>query len=345
MDCPNDPGCQSYNTPQIAPDRFYLNNGAGIFSDTTDTIIASAGNATATLSLALADMDGDNDPDVVRYGYWGSYTGTRLLDNHLGFYSVLDPRLDSSGGREIVLTNFDDDAASTRDVFIPRTNEYPIYLVQDGGGFVDHSHYSVDDWLPGNTSYSSDYRDSVAAASADVDLDGDPDVVIGRKNNEYNRLFINNNDQPGHFDHLTGRLPNLSESTYGVTFGDVNGDGVPDLFFANVGQKTLLINNTKTPCRADLDGEGDVDGTDLSIFNSAYANSDQQADINGDGSVGAADVEKFSEMLEKKTVHSFYSWANYEITEVSCDDRDNDCDGTSDENLIQICGPPPVGQC
>jgi hypothetical protein len=82
---------------------------AGIFSrfsDATAAIIASAENATATPSLALADMDGDNDPDVVRYGYWGSYTGTRRLDNHIGFYNMVDPRLDSSGGREIVLTNF-----------------------------------------------------------------------------------------------------------------------------------------------------------------------------------------------------------------------------------------------
>ena len=212
-DCPSNPGCQPYNTPQASKDVFYLNNGGGIFSDVTTTLIGSMENDTATRSLALADMDGDNDPDMVRSGYMGNYTGTRLFENNLGSFTLVAPQVDNGSGREIVLANFDSDSASTLDVFIPRTNEYPIYRIQEGGVFVDHSRYG-DDWLPGNTSYSNDYRDAVAAARVDVDLDGDPDVVIGRKNSEPNRLFINNNGSPGHFEYTAGMLPELSESTF-----------------------------------------------------------------------------------------------------------------------------------
>ena len=108
----------------------------------------------------------------------------------------------------------------------------------------------------------------MSGASVDVDLDGDMDIVIGRNENKRNLLLTNNNEQPGHLDCTPGMLPVLYESTYGVTLGDVNGDGSPDIFFANVGQNSLLFNNTRpsSQCSFDLDGDGDVDGLDLAGF-------------------------------------------------------------------------------
>jgi hypothetical protein len=224
-----------------------------------------------------------------------------LFDNNLGSFTLVAPQVDNANGREIVLANFDSDSGATLDVFSPRTNEYPIYRIQEGGAFVNHSRYG-DDWLPANTTYSNDYRDSVAAASADVDLDGDPDVVIGRKNSEPNRLFINNDGSPGHFEYTAGMLPELSESTFGVTFGDVNGDRAPDLFFANVGQNTLLINNTETtePCEGDFEPDGDVDGSDLAVFAADFGRTDCEVgdicegDFDDDNDVDGSDLAVFA---------------------------------------------------
>ena len=76
-------------------------------------------------------------------------------------------------------------------------------------------------------------------------------------------LFLNNSDQPGHLSYIHGMLPPLETKTYDVITGDVNGDSIPDIFFANVGKNSLLFNTTKLPCSFDLDKDGDVDGLDL----------------------------------------------------------------------------------
>ena len=137
-----------------------------------------------------------------------------------------------------------------------------------------------------------------------MDLDGNPDVVLGRKNQEPNRLFINNDDEPGHLTYTVGMIPELYESTYGVTFGDVNGDDTPDLFFANVGKNTLLLNNTvKTliqTCNGDFDIDGDVDGTDLAVFAADFGRTNCnsgpvcEGDFDKDGDVDGSDLAAFA---------------------------------------------------
>ena len=102
-----------------------------------------------------------------------------------------------------------------------------------------------------------------------------------------NMLFLNDNDQPGHLSYTPGMLPALEIKTYDVITGDVNGDSTPDIFFANVGKNSLLLNTTKPPCSFDLDKDGDVDGLDLATA------------INRDLLNTAEDVENFAAQFGK----------------------------------------------
>ena len=61
------------------------------------------------------------------------------------------------------------------------------------------------------------------------------------------------------------------------------------LFAANFGRTCC----PKRP-KADLDGDGDIDGYDLVIFADAYAIKASQADLNTDGSVNTSDLAVFA---------------------------------------------------
>lgn len=65
-------------------------------------------------------------------------------------------------------------------------------------------------------------------AAADVDLDGDIDLLLGRGLGSSDLLL--RNDGSGAFEETT--LPASTDETFGLTLGDLDGDGDPDLFAA-----------------------------------------------------------------------------------------------------------------
>ncbi len=105
-------------------------------------------------------------------------------------------------------------------------------LAESGSlGFVD---------VAGVAGVAAPDQDSTGVCFGDMDNDGDPDLyVLGR--DEENRLFENQGD--GSFLDITasagvggGALGSAS-----CAFGDVNGDGLLDLFVANVTEFTTLL--------------------------------------------------------------------------------------------------------
>jgi hypothetical protein len=128
---------------------------------------------------------------------------------------------------------------------------------------------------------STDLDNSEGVALADVDLDGDLDAVFANRgsgdNGGVNRLCLNN----GAAQFNCTALSAIEDESYAVTAADLNGDGDPDLVFANDG--TGLAGARNTVClgaagasfsctdvsadarksddvaAADLDGDGDLD--------------------------------------------------------------------------------------
>lgn len=86
---------------------------------------------------------------------------------------------------------------------------------------------------------SNSNDDTRSLASADLDLDGDIDLVAG--NLGANRIYLNDDATSPLFNQV---IHNLSVAdTYAVALGDINQDNFPDLIIANNGQNQLIIND------------------------------------------------------------------------------------------------------
>jgi FG-GAP-like repeat len=135
---------------------------------------------------------------------------------------------------------------------------YPNYLLMNEGGIlVDRSaQYASDSDVAGDLGFltATNDRDVVIV---DVNMDGWPDVVTCTTLGEglphwisHPRVYINKGKINGVWQGLRfedARMPTFIMAPHfcGVAAGDINGDGVPDLYFAdygNLGDK-LLINN------------------------------------------------------------------------------------------------------
>ena len=123
--------------------------------------------------------------------------------------------------------------------------------------------------------FSSD--ETRAVVLADVDGDGDLDILVGNSAAQPNRLYLN--DGPGTFVEATGALPAFAESTRALRLGDVDADGDLDLVVGNEAgnQVRLHLNNgagtftdatsqlpfdvtpTSSIALGDVDADGDLD--------------------------------------------------------------------------------------
>ncbi len=180
---------------------------------------------------------------------YGDVTGTHLptgLLNGLSMDAAVAD-LDADGDLDIVIAN----------EFRPN-----ILLLNDGAGrFSD-----------GSSRLPAANRDSEDVGIADFDGDGDLDIVVVSEDDRINELYFNNGT--GRFTDEGARLP-VEGTTNGVVVADVNGDGAPDILFANNGQDAVIVN----------DGSGNfVDETAERLPHSTDVTQDLElGDVDGDG--------------------------------------------------------------
>jgi hypothetical protein len=115
------------------------------------------------------------------------------------------------------------------DIVLAKGRHWPLFnrvLLNDGhGGF-----------LPGNLGSAADR--TYSAALADVDRDGDLDIIVS--NDASDRKLVYVNDGKGHFTE-SGTFGRADWATRYVTLADLNGDGYPDIVAANRGDYPDLV--------------------------------------------------------------------------------------------------------
>jgi len=233
---------------EYKPNILLINDGSGTFSDESAERLPQVDRDSEDIAVADFDRDGDLDVVVVseddrvnEYYRNGPDQGAepQAPRSGIGFFSDASESIPVAGRSNAVVT-----AELTGDDYadlIIGNNGRNRFLANDGlGGFVDETAERLPGVSPDGGGPSASEAESRPSGDrtqdlelADVDGDGDLDLVVG--NEDRNRLLIN--DGTGVFSDETAKrlvFRDEPEETREADFGDIDGDGDPDLFFANV---------------------------------------------------------------------------------------------------------------
>lgn len=227
------------------------------------------------MDAEAADLDNDGDLDVVVAVEYGG--NVILINDGSGrFTNQSTERIPQKlfDSEDVAIADFSCDGHLDI-IFVSEDNQINEYYINDGSGVFSDA---ADRMIVAGTSN--------AVLAADIDQDGDPDLLIG--NAGQNVILLN--DGSGNFtDETSTRLPAVSDITQDLELGDVDNDGDLDLLVGNEDQNRLLINDGRgvfqeqaqhLPIRAEREETreadfGDVDGdNDLDII---FANVDFQS--------------------------------------------------------------------
>ena len=196
------------------------------------------------MGAAFGDLDGDGFPDLVQGGakdrlYVFMGKGGRWVDETAARMPAITFDLTLNG---LILVDLNKD--KDLDIVGTREDSHPIELANNGKGvFSDVSALNVPDTAP----------HSGGLAAADLDLDGDPDLVFGVDYCYYScygsKIFINGGDifnNGGAFllDKTSTWWPsNVPTQVRSVVVADFNYDKQPDVYLGMSGQNRLYLDD------------------------------------------------------------------------------------------------------
>ena len=246
-----------------SPSQVLFNAGDGTFP----TSIELPGGRAFTTSIAAADVDGDGDLDVLLGNYGdpsqvllnagnGTFPTSMDLPGGSAFTtSIAAADVDGDGDLDVLLGN---DGATTQSKGLKPSR---VLLNAGDGTFPT----SIE--LPGSTQKTS------SIAAADMDGDGDLDVLLGNDGG-VSRVMHNSNYVASR---MSIELPAKSDNTLSIAAADVDGDGDLDVLLGNYGEPSRVLFNagdgtfptsielpsgnaaTWSIAAADMDGDGDLD--------------------------------------------------------------------------------------
>jgi hypothetical protein len=199
----------------IGADRVLLNDGAGVFAPKADAMPA---REEATPGVSLADLDDDGSLDVV-FGVQAGGAPMRILYG-AGDGTFTDAPANTIGEgvigalRRPAVGDLDGDGRL--DIAAGGAGSYDVLLQSSEGRFL---------WSNSVLDLVSEAGTWNAAEVADLDLDGDGDLVFAGEGVSM-RFFENT---PTGFVARHGRVPGAVRVTRDLVVADFTGDGAPDL--------------------------------------------------------------------------------------------------------------------
>ena len=237
-------------------DVFLLNDGRGGFADATSTWGLGLDGWSSSAAFADADLDGDLDLYVARYVQYDVDEGLICTDSGSGERVYCDPSLfvgetdafyENEGvifqnvgaergfgdatGRGLGVLFIDLDRDRLPEVYVANDLTMNLLFQNLGRGtFEDIS-------LLSGTAVNRDGKPEagMGVATADVDRDGTPDLVVTNFDVETNTLYMNLGDL--FFSDVSAASgfgpPSFNYLAFGIVVEDFNGDGSADVYVAN----------------------------------------------------------------------------------------------------------------
>ncbi len=212
---------------RLQPDFLYFNDGTGQFTKVTSGPLVTDNDTSR--DVATGDLDGDGDEDIVVANSNGQACAIYLNQGFAQggvegeFQRDLSGPLagDSGDAYGVSIADYDDD--SVLDVFVTRRFHQGNMLYRNTGGA---SFARMTALAP-----SLDAGDSYESAWGDLELDGDLDLVVANRD-EDNFQYLADGD--GGFIKVTwGQVANDGGDSRGAAIADMDGDGLPEIMFAN----------------------------------------------------------------------------------------------------------------
>jgi hypothetical protein len=211
-----------------------LNNGAGVFGPPTVVANGSVAVGTSPRGPALADVDGDGDLDLLVANTNGSSVSVRL-NNGVGAFA---PPAVAAHGTVVVgnipwrVTVGDVDGDGDLDFITPNPFDGTASLrLNDGTGIFTEPAVAANGTLTVGNAY--------AASLADVDADGDLDLLTPDGTNHTVQVARNNG--AGVFAAATAGRVAVGVIPFDLALGDVDNDGDLDLVTANNAPNTASV--------------------------------------------------------------------------------------------------------
>ena len=255
------------NSKEGSISHLYINDGLGNFSKDPDPPLEDI-NLTFVI---FRDVDGDGDQDILcAGGFVPQISNSYINDGKGNFIQLMDPFIEYSFTISGTATDINGDG--DQDVLISsmdvRSQELEVNLyTNDGrGNFTKVL----------KTSFEGVGNSSVAFA--DVDGDGDQDVLIaGQNSSKINISKLYTNDGQGNFTEVLD-TPFEGVRYCSIAFSDVDGDGDQDVLITGQNSSKTNISRLYTN-----DGQGNFTIVLDTPFEGVAIGSIAFADVDGDG--------------------------------------------------------------